>query len=125
MPVRGVAEIELQRVRAGLQMDHVLALRLAVMLVRRIVRNRCGEWRQFLRVDQEMVMTRIRRCIAGGLQRARGATVLRPATGAVARDRARLSDALAGRHRGKKISGAVQRAVTGMTTLTSCPVLPP
>ena len=67
--MRRVAEIELQRMRAGLEMNRVLGLRLPVMLVRRIVRNRLIQRRQLLLIDQQMVMARARRRVARGLDR--------------------------------------------------------
>ena len=43
--------------------------RLAVVLVRRVVRNRRIERRQLLPVDQKVMVTRVRRRVAGGLDR--------------------------------------------------------
>jgi hypothetical protein len=70
LPMRRIAEIELQRMRPRLEMDRVLGLRLAVVLVRRVVRNRSIVRRQLLGVDQEMVLSRVRRRVAGGRLRA-------------------------------------------------------
>jgi len=69
LPMRRIAVVQLQRVRARLQMNRILRLRLAVMLVRGIVWNRRIERRQFLGIDQEMMVAAVRRRIAGGLER--------------------------------------------------------